>query len=149
MGDHWYVLAIGFDPGWCRSLPAHDLEGRGEARSLPFSIGEFHGPLAPQYHAAFRFIEAIGIEVTWIIGNDLSSLGFHGSRLAILHGVGESVLRRPQLRDQSAACGSHLHQARPGGIVAGFHDDGLRPVTGPVPAHGPAVVAHVAIEEPV
>ena len=82
MGDYRYVLAIGFDPGRCRSLPAHDLEGRGEPRLLPFSIGEFHRPLAPQYHAAFRLIEAIGIKVTWIISNDLGSPGIHGSRLA-------------------------------------------------------------------
>src|SRR5262245_36060340 len=123
MGDYRYVLAIGFDPDRCRSLPTHDLEGRGEPRLLPFSIGEFHRPLAPQYHAAFRLIEAIGIQVTWIIGYDRSSLGFHGSRLAILHGVGQCVLRRSQLWNQSAACSSHVQQACPGGIVAGFHDN--------------------------
>ena len=108
MGNYRYSLAVGFDPGRCRSLPAHDLEGRGEPRLLPFSIGEFHRPLAPQYHAAFRLIEAIGIQITWIIGNDLSSLGFHGSRLAILHGVGQCVLRRPQFRNQSAAGSPHV-----------------------------------------
>src|SRR5262245_20187402 len=88
MGDHRYVLAVGLDAGRCRHLPADDLEGRGEARRLPFAIGEFHRPLAPQDQAAFRLIEAVGIQVARIIGNDLGSLGFHGGRLAILHGVG-------------------------------------------------------------
>src|SRR5262245_57832270 len=103
MGDYRCFLAVGFDLSRCRSLPALDLECRGEPRQLPFSISEFHGPFAPQYQAAFRLIETIGIKVTWVIGNDLSSLDFHDSRLAILRGVGQCVLRRPELRYQSAS----------------------------------------------